>query len=267
MLTEIQLARTSFLRLLCRKLVLCQHLYCATSLFYTVFCFAGGGAGLSAAEPQFTWQGDVDGSVILQIQAKRLITVLRAGAPVRNPAFQFAAPLPDSRVPIRLQVLEGRGRVEITARPTLANDYRLTVLIDDLQDGNSHYSLALFWDTQRGSFRGFEGPERSPVPDPARQATRRGLLWSGQVYGRVRIRVKGSRATVEPYAGASAEHVRARFDRPLTAQADPALTLRKRHGRGEVTIVEYPGRTNGYQLVFEVADPGGGDFYSVDVRW
>lgn len=267
MLTEILLQRTTILRPRRRKLVLRGGAYYATSLFYTVCCLAGGAAGVPGPAPGFTWQGDVDGSIVLTIQAKRLNTEVRSGAPVLNPAFHFAAPLPDSREPVRLQVVEGRGRVQILERPTLGNDYRLTILIEDLQDGRGHYSLALFWDTGHGSFRDFEGPARSPLPNPARDAVHRGLRWSARVHGRVLVTVQGSRATVEPGPGAAADRVRARFDRPLTPQTDRAVSIDKRHGRGTVRIVESPGRANGYRLIFEVADPGAGDSYVVDVRW
>jgi hypothetical protein len=259
MLTEIPLVRERFFRQL--------PTYHATSLFYMVCCLTGGASGLIAAEPQFVWQGDVDGSAVLQLHGKRLKVEVRQGAPIGNPSYHFTAPLPDSRLPVRLQVLEGRGRVEITERPNLENDYRLTVLIEDLQEGSSHYSIALYWNTGRGSYRESEGPEKFPIPDVKRLATRRGLRWSARVQGRVRVAVEQSKAEVEPYAGARAEDVQAAFDRPLTAQPDRTIAIYKRHGRGEVRIVEYPAKSNGYRLVFEVADPGEGDLYSVDVNW
>ncbi|MCX6625763.1 MAG: hypothetical protein NTY38_32805, partial [Acidobacteria bacterium] len=159
------------------------------------------------------------------------------------------------------------GRVEITGRPNAGNDYRLTILIEDLQDGASHYSIALYWDTERGSYRQQEGPARSSPPDPKQLATRRGLRWNAKVQGKVRVAVARTKAEVELYAGARAENVQAKFDRPLTPQPDRTITLHKRRGPGEAKIVEYPTKSNGYRLVFEVSDPGEGGDYSLDVNW
>ncbi|MCC7499934.1 MAG: hypothetical protein IT160_20310 [Bryobacterales bacterium] len=229
-----------------------------------IFCLMGE-AGATAAAPQLVWQGDVDQVVVLSIQAKRLKVEVRSGAPILNPSFHFAAPLPDSRQPVRLEVIEGRGHVEILQRPTLENDYRLSIRIEDPQDGIGHYSLAIYWDTGHASFHGFESPGRGRTPDPSRDAVRRGLRWSARVHGTVLVTVEGSRAAVEPATGA--DHVRARFDRPLTPQPDRAVSIEKRHGRGEVRVLAYPTRANNYRLVFEVADPGAGDSYVVDVLW
>lgn len=232
-----------------------------------VCCLAGGAAAAPAPSPQFTWQADVDNTVILTIQAKRLKTELRAGGPVQNPVFHFAAPLPDSRQPVRLEVLEGRGHAAILEYPALDNGYRLRILIEDLQDGRGRYSLALFWDAGAGSSGRLAEPGRYRLPDPARDAVRRGLRWSARVQGTVRVTVQGGRASVTPQAGGSATGVSARFERPLTPQPDRAVSIEKRRGRGTVRIVEFPGSANGNRLVFEVADPGAGGSYVIDVLW
>ena len=61
---------------------------------------------------------------------------------------------------------------------------------------------------------------------------------------------------------------RAVFERPLAARSDLRPSIKKRQGRGTVEIVEYPTKGNGYQLVFEIRDSGGGsDMYEVEVSW
>lgn len=90
-------------------------------------------------EPRMVWQGDVTGSAILYIRGDK-VTVEAAQGQAR-----FRTPLPDVRQDVKMQVLEGRGRVHIVEQPRADNEYTLAVAIDDRQSGTSAYSLAFFW--------------------------------------------------------------------------------------------------------------------------
>ncbi len=330
-------------------------------------------SGLYAQDsPQLVWEGEVDGTSILHIRGNRVDIEDRQGLPVQRQRHRFFDRLPDSRLTVRLQVVEGRGYVRILEQPRLENNFTLAVAIEDRQGGAGFYSLAFFWEVWRGGYSlpprsgtisGFGRGERltwsgrvddeaiiecrheacqsravrgqavsreryqfsNPLPErevrvsleqtdgrgeirlleqprpengysvrilirdpqggsgdysfsllwerlsraePDRLYARRGLLWSGRVDGRVRVAVQGAFTSVETLSGAPVTGERASFERALPAQARPNATVKKLRGRGRVELVEFPSSGNGYRLVFEIDDSGGGsDEYQVEVGW
>lgn len=322
-------------------------------------------------QPQLVWEGQVDEAIILRVRGNRIGVEERQGLPVQRQRFRFFERLPDSRLSVRLEVVEGRGQVRILEQPRLENNYTLSVFIDDRQGGSSFYSLAFYWESRGGFFapsppstsssydrlenltwsgrvdgeavvscrreecvaeaaRGgavtrdrFRFSRPLPARDtqvsldrtegrgqirllqqpreengytaqvgirdpqggageysftlvwarPSREESggaiaRRGLLWSGRVDGRVRIIVEGSSARVEVLSGTPVANERADFSRTLPARNNPSATVRRLRGRGRVQIVEFPSARNGYRLVFEIDDSGGGAAdYEVEVGW
>jgi len=326
---------------------------------------------LAQEQPQLVWEGQVDGATILRVRGNRISLEERQGLPVQRQRFRFFERLPDSRLNVRLDVVEGRGQVRILEQPRLENNYTLAVLVDDRQGGSSFYSLAFYWesrggffgpsppgppsrldrmesltwsgrvdeeavvscrreecvaeavrgspvtrdrfrfsralparDTQvsldraegRGQIRllqqpreengytaqvGIRDPQGGPgdysftlawTPprreEPGSVIARRGLVWSGRVDGRIRVIVEGSTARVEVLSGAPVTNEHAEFSRTLPARSNPDATVRGLRGRGRVEIVEFPSARNGYRLVFEIDDAGGGAAdYEVEVAW
>lgn len=320
-------------------------------------------------QPQFVWEGVVDGLSVVQVRGNRVQVDDRQGLPVQRQRYRFFERLPDSRQNVRVEVREGRGRVRIIQQPRLENNYVLEVAIEDRQGGASFYSLEFFWDTGRGGFfkplnprvstnlggnrlvwsgrvdgeavvecRGnrcraetisggpvtrervsfsralpgrdvtvslddFEGrgevvllqqPRRENryaarvlIRDPKGGAAdysftlswapgsrggepiaRRAMVWYGRVDGRVRVTVQGRRARAQVLSGGPLRGERAEFLRELPRRENHAATVHRVDGRGRVDIVEFPGRLNGYRLVFEIDDrSGGADDYEVEVSW
>jgi hypothetical protein len=326
---------------------------------------------LAQEQPQLVWEGQVDGASLLRVRGNRIDLEERQGLPVQRQRFRFFERLPDSRLSVRLAVVEGRGEVRILEQPRLENNYTLAVLIDDRQGGSSFYSLAFYWesrggffppsprgttsssdrmesltwsgrvddeavvscrreecvveaargagvtrdrfrfsralpsrDTQvsldrtegRGQIRLLQQPReengytaqvgirdpsggagdysftlvwaRPTREEPGSAIARRGLLWSGRVDGRVRVIVEGSSTQVEVLTGAPVANPRAEFSRALPARNNPDATVRRLRGRGRVEILEFPSARNGYRLIFEIDDSGGGAAdYEVEVGW
>ncbi|MBM3747739.1 MAG: hypothetical protein FJW34_18280 [Acidobacteria bacterium] len=326
---------------------------------------------LAQDRPQLVWEGQVDGVSVLRAHGNRIDVEERQGLPVQRQRFRFFERLPDSRLTVRLEVVEGRGQVRILEQPRLENNYTLAVLIDDRQGGSSFYSLAFFWESRRGFFEpsrpspppgldrmenltwsgrvddevvvscrreeciaeavrgadatrdrfrfsrplpgrdvqvsldrtegrgqirllqqpreengytaqvGIRDPQggagdysftlawaRPSREDPGFSFARRGMVWSGRVDGRVRVIVEGSNARAELITGAPVAGERAEFSRALPARNNSNATLRRLRGRGRAEIVEFPSARNGYRLVFEIDDSGGGaGDYEVEVGW
>lgn len=221
------------------------------------------GTALGAQEqPQFVWEGVVDGLSVLQVRGSRVQVDDRQGLPVQRQRFRFFDRLPDSRQNVRLEVREGRGRVRIIQQPRLENNYVLEVSIEDRQGGASFYSLEFFWDTGRGSF--FSKP-LSP-----RASTNAGgdrLTWSGRVDGEAVVECRGNRCRSEVASGGPVTRERASFSRPLPGR-DVIVSLDGFEGRGEVVLLEQPRRENRYAARVLIRDPkGGAADYTFTLSW
>lgn len=124
-----------------------------------LFTFVALSTTVFAQSPQFTWEGEVDGTVVISVRGNRVEVQVQQGQPVTRERYRFFAPLPDSRQDVRLSVRESRGGVRITQQPRLDNDYTLAITIQDLQDGASFYKLDAYWEADRG---GFPEEQRKP---------------------------------------------------------------------------------------------------------
>ena len=156
---------------------------------------------------------------------------------------------------VSLEDVEGRGEVRLVQQPRAENDYTARVRIRDHQGGAGDYGFTLRVDAAparrrkgvRAPGHGLERPRGRP------RARRRPGPRSPR-----RSRGNGAPVTAE----------RARFDRDLPARENKFATVRRLRGRGRVELVEYPSRRNGYRLVFEIDDGGGGaGDYEVEVSW
>ena len=203
--------------------------------------------------PQFVWQGQVDGTVILHLRDKRLDVQVQEGSPVERPRFQFHDRLPDVRQDARLEVQEGRGLVHIVDQPKLDNHYTLGVAIEDRQPGSSFYSIALYWDSSTAVL---EHPGRSDK-----------IVWSGRVDREAIISCRAKSCVAESANGAPAADEHFKFSRPLPNH-DVEVRLEQTEGRGEIRLVEQPSERNQYTARVSIRDPrSGSGEYSFALVW
>lgn len=203
--------------------------------------------------PQFVWQGQVDGIVILHLRDKRLDVQVQEGSPVERQQFQFHDRLPDSRQDARLEILEGRGYAHIVDQPRLDNHYTLAVGIEDRQPGSSFYSIALYWDASTAVL---EHPDRSDK-----------LAWSGRVDQEAVISCRAKSCVAESAHGAPVADEHFKFSRPLPNR-DVTVSLEQAEGRGEIRLVEQPSERNQYTARVSIRDPqSGSGEYSFALAW
>lgn len=211
-------------------------------------------ASLSAQDhPQFVWQGQVDGSVILRLAGKRLAVQVANGAPVEREKFHFADALPESRQDVRLEVLEGRGYVHIVDQPNIENDYKLAVGIEDRQPGSSFYSIALYWDTSNNRFESREKPDR--------------VSWAGRVDEGAVVSCRDRTCVSSVEHGEPVVDEQFKFSHPLPRR-DVDVRLEDQNGRGEIRLIEQPRQRNNYTARVSIRDPqpGSGE-YSFSLVW
>lgn len=209
-------------------------------------------------QPQLIWEGEVDGVSILRVRGRQLDVEQVRGLPVQRQRVRFFERLPERRQNVRLEVVEGRGRVRILEHPRPENNFTLSVEIDDYQGGASWYSLAFYWaGGQRDWFA---------VAPPGQQGAER-LWWSGRVDGEAIINCHRETCEAENIQGQPVTRERFRFTRALPAQR-VLVSLEDKQGRGEVRLLEQPHEENGYRARVLIRDPqsGPGD-YSFVLSW
>lgn len=230
------------------------------ALLFLGFCALLGAQGRAQPEkdrPQFVWQGQVDGVVILHLAGKRLSTTVSSGAPVTSEKFHFSDSLPEVQQNAQLKVLEGRGYVHVVEQPAVDNQYTLSVAIEDRQPGSSFYSFELYWDTSDNPFEHAEKTDR--------------VSWAGRVGQDAIVSCHGRTCVASgeigalPGAGVTGE--RFKFSHPLPDR-DVDVRLEDQDGRGEIRLIEQPRQSNDYTARVEIRDPlPGSGAYSFVLVW
>lgn len=208
---------------------------------------------------RFRWEGVVDGTDLIRVRRRQVQTEIRSGAPVQRERYEFTDPLPSIRIDVQLEVLEGRGRVQLLEQPRPNNDYAAVIRIDDPDRGQSRYVFELRWfdlDRRDDNYR--------------RDNDRRddeSFTWRGRVDGESLIRINGSNVRVETIRGNGASNGRFNFSSSLPSQPTQ-VNLVDSEGRGEIAIVEQPNQSNNYTAVVRIRDRdrGAGD-YAFRLTW
>lgn len=209
----------------------------------------------SRSRDRVKWSGRVEDEVVITCAGNKCTSDAVHGVPVMREHCKFERPLPGRDVRVSLQDVDGRGEVKLIQQPNESNGFAARVRIRDPQPGAGDYSFTLIWTSPT-------------VSDAEPLAEQRGMTWSGRVGGHVRVTLKGGVAFSEPLSGGAVSSETTAFDQPLPSRSDLKPTIKKIQGRGTVTIVENPSDRNGYQLVFEILDPGNGsDAYTIEVDW
>jgi len=93
------------------------------------------------------------------------------------------------------------------------------------------------------------------------------VFWSGKVDDVVRLRIQGSRLTVETVSGQSYGEGTSSFTTPLP-EAEVAVGVIKKKGRGTAAVVQQPDHSNDFTAVVEIRDlKGGAKEYQLEIYW
>jgi hypothetical protein len=93
----------------------------------------------------FRWQGRVDGSDHIILQGDTVSIRHLQNNPITGATYELSGPLPGVAATLRLNKLQGRGRVEIVNQPAAWNGYSCTVLVDDPDGGADLYRFEIVW--------------------------------------------------------------------------------------------------------------------------
>jgi hypothetical protein len=93
------------------------------------------------------------------------------------------------------------------------------------------------------------------------------MTWRGRVDDYVELNIQGNRVRSREREGSQTINEQVSFSNPLP-RADVAVSVRKRNGRGRVSVVQQPNQSNNYTAIVKIDDEkGGADDYEIEMEW
>jgi len=93
------------------------------------------------------------------------------------------------------------------------------------------------------------------------------MTWRGRVDDYVELNVQGNRVRSREREGSQTLNEQVSFSNPLP-RADVSVSVRKRNGRGRVSVVQQPHQSNNYTAIVKIDDDkGGADDYEIQMDW
>jgi hypothetical protein len=95
------------------------------------------------------WQGQVDREIRIEIDGGRA-SVIEVGSNERaRRRVNMRGSIPNRRGTLYVEVLQGRGRVEVIQQPNQRNGYRAVIRLRDPDGGAARYRIVAYWDSDR----------------------------------------------------------------------------------------------------------------------
>ena len=236
------------------------------STLLSLALMVGGASALSAQDRLFEWTGRVDGETRIAMRGTDVWTQDVSGRRTPRSGARVSRALPTQAGQVRVQLLDGRGNVDVIQQPSARNGYTAIVRVRDDGRRADRYRVAAFWQPiGRGVFR----RDRDDDGRLDRDERNDGMLrWSGDVDDQAEIRIQGRNVDTRTLSGNSVSNIRANLNGRALTRRDGAVRVRQRSGRGDVFVVQQPSQGNGYTAVIRVRDRQSGyGRYDFDVIW
>lgn len=244
----------------------------------------------------FEWSGRVDREIQIVMRGRNVSTNRIGQTEPGRARIRELGSLPREDGDINIEVVDGRGRVDVIQQPRAQNGYTAIVRIVDPRSGSDSYRLTAYWQNysngeyvgkNRGRGRGTDRDNdnrgdiyRDRDRDRDRnngeydngQYGRRGnqymLHWSGNVDGELEVRIQDGRIDYRTLSGAEPTSIRADRANLNAPRTNASVGIVQNQGRGTATVTQQPASWNGYTTVIRVRDPQGGyGFYDFDLMW
>lgn len=258
--------------------------------------------GQENGQELFQWNGRVDREVQIVMRGGNVWTNDIGRSEPGRARSRALSVLPSQQGEVAVQVLAGRGDVDVIQQPTSRNDFTTIVRVRDPRGGADNYRLVAYWqgysngdvwgrdrgvgrgrdqggrdgvyrggndndDDDRGQQRGSNGRQRGR--DGNGQYGNYGqsaLHWTGNVDGELEIRIQNGRVDYRTLSGKEPVNVRADRGNLDLGRSDVRVSVSQNQGRGSVTVMQQPSSWNGYTTVIRVSDPQSGyGYYDFDL--
>ena len=222
----------------------------------------------------FEWRGTVDSDMRIYVRGTSVQSAVN-GADTRGrrgrDKVDLNNALPRREGVVRVQLMEGRGRVSVVQQPNARNDYTAILRVMDSQRGADRYRLVAYFDPSYDGRR----VDRGGVWNNAGGDVGLGnsaLRWSGNVDGDLRISLWRGQVGYEVRSGQQPQNVRSTVGDQVAQRTGGGqlgqLSVSVRQGRGSVAVIEQPTSYNNYTAVVRVLDSQGGyGYYDFDLIW
>ena len=212
--------------------------------------FPGGGRGRGTATGTVSWSGRVDNRVNIVIRGDEITNQTLAGT--FRPGYQsMNGVLPRRNATVSVIKIEGRGTALVIQQPARNNNFTAIVQVSDPRRSDDEYRLEIRW--QAGNAEERYSPGR--------------VTWRGRVDATVDVIISGSDVESVDRLGSGLTNVNFNINGYLAARPG-SVAVRKRSGRGSVTIIQQPNRENNFEAIVRIFDPDrSDDEYEIEITW
>ncbi|MEO8650570.1 MAG: hypothetical protein ABI539_15510 [Acidobacteriota bacterium] len=209
--------------------------------------------GPGSSTGSVTWSGRVDNRTNIILRGGTIRTEVLAGTGIGQSETTSGAVLPRRAVNVIASRENGRGTISVVQQPNRSNDFTAIIQVSDSAGGADNYRIRISW--QPGAYQ----PE-----EPYRSGS---VRWSGRVDQTANIVISGSDVQSYNVTGNGVTGVNFNVNGYLAARPGN-VTVRKRDGRGTVSVLQQPSAENDYVAVIQIFDPDGGDGrYDIEINW
>jgi len=261
-----------------------------------------GAAPIAFAQGQelFEWNGRVDREKQITMRGSNLRTFDVGQTEPRQERGRAFSALPRQDGEVTVQVVNGRGNVDVIEQPSAQNGYATTIRIQDPRGGADNYRLVAYWQPysngeyigrNNGRARGRDRDRDRDRDDIYRGRDNGGynngrnnggynngqygqygnqtaLHWSGNVDDELEIRIQNGQVDYRTVRGAQPTSIRADAGNLNMTRNGGTLNVVQNQGRGSVSVIQQPSQWNGYTTVIRIKDPQGGyGFYDFNLIW
>jgi redox-regulated HSP33 family molecular chaperone len=241
----------------------------------------------------FEWNGRVDREVQVVMRGGQVSTNQMSRTEGRGRSRVMTA-LPQRDGEVTVQLVNGRGEVDVIQQPNSQNNYTTIVRIQDPRSGSDNYQLVAYWQAYangdvygrnngraRGRdrddiYRGRNGNGNSQGNYPSNggyypggvNANATMMRWSGNVDDDLEIRIQNGRLVYRVLSGKDPSSIRADQSNLNIPNGARGVSVVQNQGRGTVVVTQQPSSFNGYTTVIRIRDPQGGyGFYDFSLMW
>jgi len=251
-------------------------------------------------EELFEWNGSVDREVQITMRGNRITTNNIGWTESNRYNARPMATLPRQDGQVFVQVVDGRGDVDVIEQPSAQNGYSTTVRIRDPRSGSDRYRVVAYYQGYGNSNgdvygngrshgrRGDEMRRRDRDDDDDRNGVSGNrpvygggvngngnggygntvLHWTGNVDDQLEIRLQNGRLEYRTLRGNQPTSIRVNDVGSQMPRSNATVSVMQHQGRGQVVIAQQPSAWNGYTTVLRVNDPQSGyGFYDFDLVW
>lgn len=199
-----------------------------------------------------SWSGRVDDRANIVIRGNSIIAENVSGNRTQTFTQDISSPLPQRPASVSVRKLDGRGDVNVIQQPSRLNNFTAIIQIYDSRGGDDNYRIDVSWVTA------------ALVEEPYQSGS---VSWRGRVDQSVNIIISGRDVQTVDMSNSGLTNVNFNINGYLAIRPG-IINVRKRDGRGTVSVLQQPNRANDYVAIIQIFDPGSGaDNYNLDITW